>query len=263
MLNYIEVLDKKFHDQYIDNHKSIFYAFNRMLYEISFIKAIIKWQTKLNEIDAYFGSERHLYAIMFSELIINAYKCFFDHGGGAISIERLKNDVVTHCNETHKNAVTNCVKDSLWCSQELKELKKSVKPELHSFRNSLIAHNLYDPSLFACVNVDDIARLLEAACDLFTRISFEPTSFYGKSELHGFCFEIGKDLFGFEKTAIEENIEQFFRAQIINSSIVSKVELKYHAYYSTDEISPLIDELETINVSKRKAKMTPMLGCKK
>ncbi len=227
--------------EYQEYHKAICINLNQMIWNIVFLRKAIEAQEKGVPCRNDFVI-RQLYKDEFEILILRLHRTLLDEGSDVMTLPHLKNNLFSKYLIPEKKAeVGDNLRNCRWDSGETVVAKRRIEEAVPTFRTHYIAHSLVGETTELSVSFLDAEKVVMAACDYLTKLSFGLESFYSGADRALLNFKE-------EKVAFEGLLEDFFRYQITSAWCVKEVSCRC----SRDEhVDIICEEINQINTSLR------------
>ncbi len=218
-MNYKEVILEEYVDSYKEQHRIFYSTLSSMIFDMAFLKACVDLQD--GELESDWITVKFLHRDVFENLISKLYRCFFDNtGADSTNILMYKNSVLrTYLKEEYRQEMRDKVKTLDIFSSEYKPIFNKLKENIVALRNRFIGHRLLNVSDECEVDLTDIRKLVEYACELHQVLSFEPREFYSFIEGDGFDFSK-------EFSYTEKSTHNFIAHTFLTSEHITKISCK-------------------------------------
>lgn len=240
---YKDVIEQQYIDDYKKLHRIFYSTLSSMIFDMAFLKECVNLQD--NELNSDWISVKFLHRDLFENLISKVYRCFFDNTGtDSTNIFIYKNRVSgTFLKEEHRGEIRNTLKGLNIFSLEFKPTLMRLERNIVALRNGFIGHRLLNASDGYEVDLTDIRKMVDYACELFQALSFEPCDFYSFFEGDGHDFS--KEFF------FTENLTKKFIAHtFLTSKYITKINCEFDETCPEDIRIRLEKIIQTINTDR-------------
>ena len=219
-MNYKDVILEEHIESYKEQHRIFYSTLSSMIFDMAFIQACVDLQD--NELYSDWITVRCLHHDVFENLISKVYRCFFDNTGtDSTNIFIYKNRVSgTYLKNEYREEIRNKLKELNIFSIEFKPTLMRLEKNAVPLRNSFIGHRLLNASDECEVDLADIRKLVDYACELHQTLSFEPRDFYSVIEGDGYDFSE-------EFAYTEKSTHSFIAHTFLTSKHIKKINCEF------------------------------------
>jgi len=242
-MNYKDVIEQQYIEDYKTLHRIFYSTLSSMIFDMAFLKECVNLQD--NELSSDWISVKFLHRDLFENLVSKVYRCFFDNTGtDSTNIFNYKNRVLgVFLKEEHRQKVKDNVSALNIMSLQYKPSLDRLKENVVALRNGYIGHRLLSASDMCGVDLTDIKKLVEYACELFQALSFEPRDFYSFVEGDGHDFSK-------EFVFTESLCRKFITHTFLTSKYITKVNCEFDENCPEDIRKRLETIIQTINTDR-------------
>lgn len=240
---YKDVIEQQYIDDYKKLHRIFYSTLSSMIFDMAFLKECVNLQD--NELNSDWISVKFLHRDLFENLISKVYRCFFDNTGtDSTNIFIYKNRVSgTFLKEEHREEIRNTLKGLNIFSLEFKPTLMRLERNIVALRNGFIGHRLLNASDGHEVDLTDIRKLVDYACELFQALSFKPCDFYSFFEGDGHDFSK-------EFVFTEDLTKKFIAHTFLTSKYITKINCEFDETCPEDIRIRLEKIIQTINTDR-------------
>jgi hypothetical protein len=229
-MHYKQLLKTEYIDTYKQYHRTIFLDMQKIVFDLEFIKALYG----LYELGINYHIINHnvvvlpLYLNQINLLAIRIYKTLFDSGTNVISLNNFKTYTLKNVLDTSaKDYILNRVRTCAWEDRTNKKNRERIKEIVRTFRNGIFAHSLDFP-IPDTLNIADMEQSFNESVSLFMALSFEADDIYTAKEKYGYDFsKLDSSFFNAERNSVNSFIAPFVSSNLINSSYISNLDIKF------------------------------------
>lgn len=239
-MNYKNVILEEHIENYKEQHRIFYSTLSSMIFDMAFLQACVDLQDR--ELYSDWITVKCLHHDVFENLIAKVYRCFFDESGrDSTNIIKYKSRVVgTYLKEEYRQEMKDKVKALYIFSDEYKPKYNKLKENAVALRNRFIGHRLMNVSDECEVDLADIRKLVDYACELHQTLSFEPRSFYSLVEGDGYDFSK-------EFAYTEKSTHDFIAHTFLTSKHIKKINCEFDEDCPKDIKERLEAIIQTLN----------------
>ena len=244
-MKHTDVLKSEYIKTYVETHKILYSTFNKMISDISFLKATYDLQDDILNYDR--ASIRYLRMTISESFILRACKCFFDNSGqNVISLMRFKNSILgQYLKEEYRKEIF-CKVSQLKIEDKIYRHKfEELKSNCLKLRDGYIAHGLKNADEEAKVNFYDLFELVNNGIDLFHALSFETKGFYNLAK-EGDGYDFSKEI-----SYTEKSFYSLIRYIMLSSTQITEISCKKDEVYDNETLQKIDQLIDDINKSKQ------------
>lgn len=242
-MNYKNVIEQQYIEDYKELHRIFYSTLSSMIFDMSFLRECVNLQD--SELRSDWISVKCLHRDLFENLVSKIYRCFFDNtGSDSTNIFNYKNRVIgVFLKEEYRQEVKDNVATLDIMSLQYKPSLERLKENVVELRNGFIGHRLLSASDVCEVDLNDIQKLVEYACELFQALSFEPRDFYSFIEGDGHDFS--------KEFAFTESLcKKFITNTFLTSKYITKINCEFDESCPEEIRNRLEKIIQSINTDR-------------